>query len=314
MSQKNKRPRPPVTPRQRQAARETLAKLRKRSPDKFNPQKNGARKALEKKKVEPPAPKISTPPPPPQPQPTPTAPPVVTPPPALEIPKPTPPPAPVITPPPQPTPQPTPTAPLIVDESELFSAPPPKPTEEIPGGPPPAPEPQPKTETQTPGGKAANIALAQMVWGMILRIAILIFGDGVKENGEPNPRTARMLPQVIKTPAGDIDENANVLTAFVEYFDSVGFVKLSPLWNLLLTLAGYFLMRLEVIVLWFKSRKARSAQTREPRPTKPEEKSPAEEAPRPRKPAPEEKGPRTPPPPPVVELEDTAETSFSQID
>lgn len=103
-----------------------------------------------------------------------------------------------------------------------------------------------------------------MVWGMILQMAVLIFGEG-------------MLPQKFKTPAGDIDENENVIQAWCDYFDSLGMTKLSPLWNLILTICAYFLIRVNHILLWFKARKKRNAPQPGTPHTPPTEKPEAEQ-------------------------------------
>lgn len=209
-------------------------------------------------------------------------------------------PAPVITPAPVP-----PVEPQIAVESDLFSTPPPadKLIDET-NAPPPAPDAQtagqgteqPKAATNSPG---INRALATMVWGMILQFCVLIFGNG-------------MLPQVFKTPAGDIDENENVINAWCEYFDSLGMKKLSPLWNLILTVAAYFLIRLNHIVIWFKSRKLRSAKPTSQAPEKPE--TTEEPEPKPREETERPEPARTTPPRtrPEATQTETEETNFAQ--
>jgi|ERR1700728_4794 len=107
-----------------------------------------------------------------------------------------------------------------------------------------------------------NRVLATMVWGMIVATCIRIFGQGFQ-------------PRVFKNPGGqDLDENENVILAFCDYFDSLGLVKLSPLWNLVLTLASYFLIRINILLDWFEIRRKKQAamkpssvrQTPPPRP------------------------------------------------
>jgi len=261
--------------KQKAKARETMKRLRKEKPDLFNPKKNGAtakfkQVAAERKRIrqaqQPPLPGA-------EPQNRPPAPAPATPEPVKPAPAPAPAPA---------APAPAPAAgPRVIEvtQNDLFSPP-------APAAPAPAPADQPGSTQggpgsapgapaagdrpgSTPGGPAGgdqpgsgpgssagpgpapepgkadpavNIALATMVWGLILQMAVMIFGPA-------------MLPQKFKTPAGEIDENENVIVAFCEYFNSLGFTKLSPLYNLVLVIAAYFLLRLNTILEWFKNRR-----------------------------------------------------------
>jgi hypothetical protein len=276
----------PVTQsaKQRRIASETMKAMRAKNPDKFDPKKNGAAEGRKRAKLKPkPQPAASgtvAPAPDPVKQPDP---------------------APRVDPPaPQPAPAPAPAASALpridpvkqepakqpvyrVDSSELFN-PVPDPVASASAGPGaaispdpsagpgagiPGPQPAgqgsgpqegppPKEEPAAKPSPGANRALATMVWGMILQTLVLLFGE-------------EMLPKKFHTPAGEIDENENVITAWCDYFDSLGFVQMTPLWNLLLVMAGYFLLRLNLILKWFKDRKLRSAKTPGTKATSPEE-------------------------------------------
>lgn len=234
---------------------------------------------------------------------------------------------------PSPAPEISQAAPQEVSQDEIFSAAP-APTEPAQPAPenPDAPQPPPEVESgdahhqqQAPPSSSAlamNLNLANMVWGMLLKIFILIFGDGVDATGKPNPRTAACLPQIIKTGAIDgasgkeieLDENKNVISAFCEYFNSIGFVKLTPLWNLILTLAMYFLLRIELVIIWFKNRKARSAASRVQRPEQSGKKETPGQKSQEQKPEPAQKESPQPQRPPLEEQLTDEELNFANVD
>jgi hypothetical protein len=321
----------PVTQsaKQRRIASETMKAMRAKNPDKFDPKKNGAAEGRKRAKLKP------------KPQPAPAG---------TVAPAPVPDPAPPVAPPaPQPVPEPKP-APIAqpalpridpiksaepvkqpvfkVESADIFNpVPEPAPAPSAGPGASISPDPnagpgasgsQPNAAGQGSGPQegapadpqpeakpspGANRALAMMVWGMILQMCVLLFGP-------------EMLPKKFTTPAGEIDENENVIAAWCDYFDSLGFVRMTPLWNLILVMSGYFLLRLNLILQWFKDRRLKSAKTPGTKATSPEEKPPeaqpqpgstarpAPGQPQPPRPTPEEKSTE-------VELEVVAEGSFT---
>lgn len=109
---------------------------------------------------------------------------------------------------------------------------------------------QPKSDESKQQSSGVNRVLATMVWGMIVQTCIRIFGEAFRPRKFPDGA------------GGFVDENDNVITAFVTYFESIGFVALSPLWNLLLSIASYFLIRFNVLLDWFMARKKKSNATK----------------------------------------------------
>lgn len=240
----------PQSEKQKAASRASLARMRAENPDKFNPNKNGAKekwlaraaaRRLEKERAEQalqnagtPTPATSTPP-------------------ATVA-------APVTAPAPAPAQVTTSTAPAKPDTA-LFSetVPPPRMTAEAPapgagippGSPPPGEnfDPPPNGSAPPPPGESAaptsptqdTRKLAITVWAMIVNLLVAIFGDA-------------MQPRRIEVSPGQFyDENEMMIGAWADYLASLGIKPLTPLMNLWLAFAAYCLPRMTVIVLKFKS-------------------------------------------------------------
>jgi hypothetical protein len=171
---------------------------------------------------------------------------------------------------------------IIEQEKEKGSTPPPNnPSEESKAG-------SSEQQSQTPPPKQeatmqVNRMLAVIVWGMIVQTCVRLFGKAFEPRKFPDGQ------------GGFLDENENVIGAAVAYFDSIGFVKLTPLWNLVLTILSYFLIRFNVLLDWISARRKKSSATKpapvglKPRPTPPPQPAPAPAPKPPEQPAPQSK-------------------------
>ena len=160
--------------------------------------------------------------------------------------------------------------------------PPPEPPAGTPGAPSPTSAPGPVTEAD--GGK-----YGAMIWAMIVRLCVGIFGPGFE-------------PMCIKDAAGKViyDEGAEGTKVWVNYLASIGVKVFSPVVELWIFMGSYVGMRTGLVIARFR-RKKTAAQPSPPTgteaPRSPTEKStsPGDKSPPPPPPA---GPPATPPPPP----------------
>jgi hypothetical protein len=183
--------------------------------------------------------------------------------------------------------------PQIVDEREIFSpAPPPPPpgTEQ----PLPGPEPTPAGASQpAPAPDASGAKYGAMIWTMICKLCVGIFGPGFE-------------PIMVKGPDGTVvyDENAEGIKVWVNYLASIGVKVFSPVVELWIFMGSYLGLRAGLIIQKFRNRKkggAAAGGQKEPPPT--EAKSPAAE-----------KTTEPPPPPPAAAPAAAPASAIGEVD
>jgi hypothetical protein len=213
---------------QREVARATLNKLRADHPEKFN----------RTKKPEPPKPEVPLPKPEvPLPKPE-----VPSPKPEVPSPKPE-----------VPSPKPAVAEIPIQPDTVLFgseSVPPPKIDADSPPAPPPAPPPgtpgtgAPVSAAPAPVAPPEVRKYAVMIWGLIVKICVGIFGEGFQ-------------PMTLKSDGGEVlyDEGAEGVKVWWNWLVSIGVTALSPLVELWMFMGAYFTIRFPLIIAKFKKKK-----------------------------------------------------------
>jgi hypothetical protein len=254
--------------KQKSKARETIKRLRKEFPDKFNPKKN--KSAADKSVVRPPnntttktqpPPPVSAPASSPKPEPARETSPAT----------------------PSNLPSPSPaevSAPPIQPDSILFGHEEVQPPKIGGGQAAPLPQPPPGSPgtgspelTATPPPQETR-KYAVLIWGMIVKVCTGIFGPG-------------MNPMVLKSETGEVlyDENAEGVKVWWNWLVSIGVKAFSPVVELWMFMLAYFGMRLPLIVQRFRKKKpaasppatAAAGESPAPAPAKTE----TEEAPKP---------------------------------
>ena len=189
--------------------------------------------------------------------------------------------------------------PPATPDTAIFGAstpPPPKVDATSPGSPPvPPPEPPPGTPgasptSSGPATEADGGKYGAMVWAMIVKLCVGIFGPGFE-------------PMVIKDSQGHViyDEGLEGVKVWVNYLASIGVKVFSPVVELWIFMGSYVGIRSGLIIAKF--RKKKTAPTTAAPGTQPESKEPGAQ---PASPAAKAPAPAPPPPPTPTATPDAA--------